>query len=160
MACRYAGGVRDPPGLWKLLKEKRDAWREFDDARGFTAQGFHHPNHERPGSMTTRGGYLLQEDPRLFDPGFFGVSGREVETMDPSQRKLLEVVYEAFENGGESWESISGSRTGVYIGNFAVDHLLIQSRDWEDAKAYSATGADSSILANRISYIFNLQGPR
>ncbi|RKL41407.1 Compactin diketide synthase mokB [Fusarium proliferatum] len=159
MACRYAGGVRDPPGLWKLLKEKRDAWREFNDARAFTAEGFHHPNHERPGSMTTRGGYLLEEDPRLFDPGFFGISGREVETMDPSQRKLLEVVYEAVESGGESWESISGSRTGVYIGNFAADHLLIQSRDWEDAKPYSATGADSSILANRISYIFNLQGP-
>ncbi|KAG5789974.1 hypothetical protein H9Q69_010962 [Fusarium xylarioides] len=159
MACRYAGGIHDPPGLWKLLKEKRDAWREFDDARAFTAEGFHHPNHERPGSMTTRGGYLLEEDPRLFDPGFFGISGREVETMDPSQRKLLEVVYEAVESGGESWESISGSRTGVYIGNFAADHLLIQSRDWEDAKPYSATGADSSILANRISYIFNLRGP-
>ncbi|KAL7755590.1 hypothetical protein ACKLNR_014688 [Fusarium oxysporum f. sp. zingiberi] len=159
MACRYAGGIRDPPGLWKLLKEKRDAWREFNDARAFTAEGFHHPNHERPGSMTTRGGYLLEEDSRLFDPGFFGISGREVETMDPSQRKLLEVVYEAVESGGESWESIFGSRTGVYIGNFAADHLLIQSRDWEDAKPYSATGADSSILANRISYIFNLQGP-
>ncbi|KAL5583932.1 hypothetical protein FOVSG1_015283 [Fusarium oxysporum f. sp. vasinfectum] len=159
MACRYAGGVRDPPGLWKLLKDKRDAWREFNDARAFTAEGFHHPNHERPGSMTTRGGYLLEEDPRLFDPGFFGISGREVETMDPSQRKLLEVVYEALESGGESWESISGSRTGVYIGNFAADHLLIQSRDWEDPKPYSATGADSSILANRISYIFNLHGP-
>nr|ALP31883.1 polyketide synthase 17 [Diaporthe helianthi] len=79
--------------------------------------------------------------------------------MDPSQRKLLEVVYEAFENGGETWDTISGSRTGVYVGNFSLDHLLMQARDWENPKPYSATGADSSILANRISYVFDLRGP-
>jgi acyl transferase domain-containing protein len=72
----------------------------------------------------------------------------------------LNSVYEAFESAGESLESIDGSRTGVYIGNFAFDHLLIQARDWENPKSYAATGADTSILANRISYIFNLHGPR
>ena len=41
--------------------------------------------------MRTRGGFLLEEDARLFDHTFFGITGREVETMDPSQRKLLEV---------------------------------------------------------------------
>lgn len=110
--------------------------------------------------MRTPGAFLMDEDARLFDHSFFGITGREAETLDPSQRKLLEVVYEALENGGETWESISGSRTGVYIGNFALDHILIQARDWESPKSYAATGADTSILANRISYIFNLHGPR
>jgi acyl transferase domain-containing protein len=41
--------------------------------------------------MRTRGGFLIDEDARLFDPSVFGITGREVETMDPSQRKLLEV---------------------------------------------------------------------
>ncbi|RYP57289.1 hypothetical protein DL769_009575 [Monosporascus sp. CRB-8-3] len=158
MGCRWAGGVRDASGLWELLKNKRDGWREFDKPR-FSAEGFYHPNRDRPGSMRTRGAYLMDEDARLFDHAFFGITGREVEKLDPSQRKLLEVVYEAFENGGETWESISGSRTGVYIGNFALDHVLIQARDWESPKPYAATGADTSILANRISYIFNLHGP-
>lgn len=81
-------------------------------------------------------------------------------SVGPSQRKLLEVVYSALENGRETWDSIAGSRTGVYIGNFALDHLLIQLRDWASPKPYAATGADTSILANRISYIFNLHGPR
>lgn len=102
----------------------------------------------------------MKEDARLFDNAFFGIADREVETMDPSQRKLLEVVYEAFENGGETWESISNSRTGVYVGNFALDHILIQARDWESPKSHAATGADTSFLANRISHIFNLHGPR
>ncbi|RYP28272.1 hypothetical protein DL767_007292 [Monosporascus sp. MG133] len=158
MGCRWAGGIRDPSGLWELLKNKRDGWREFDEPR-FSAKGFYHGNADRPGSMRTRGGFLLDEDARLFDHAFFGITGREIETMDPSQRKLLEVVYEAFENAGETWDSIAGSRTGVYIGNFAFDHLLVQARDWENPKPYAATGADTSILANRISYIFNIHGP-
>ncbi|KAH8653815.1 hypothetical protein BX600DRAFT_527092 [Xylariales sp. PMI_506] len=158
MGCRWAGGVRDPTALWELLTNNREGWQEFDAPR-FSNKGFHHESPDRPGSIRTRGGFLVHEDARLFDPSFFGITNREVETLDPSQRKLLEVVYEAFENAGETWESISGSRTGVFIGNFAFDHLLIQARDWESPRPYAATGADTSILANRISYIFNLHGP-
>ncbi|KAI9705764.1 MAG: suppressor of los1-1 [Bogoriella megaspora] len=159
MGCRWAGGVKDAPGLWQLLRSKRDGWTEFAKPR-FPTNGFYHPNQDRPGSVRTRGGFLVNEDARLFDHNFFGIIGREVETMDPSQRKLLEVVYEAFENAGETWDSIAGTRTGVYLGNFALDHLLIQARDWEYTKPYAATGAETSILANRISYVFNLHGPR
>ncbi|KAK3178718.1 suppressor of los1-1 [Lepraria neglecta] len=90
MGCRWAGGVKDAPGLWQLLRSKRDGWREFDEPH-FPAKGFYHANQDRPGSVRTRGGFLVDEDARLFDHAFFGIMGREVETMDPSQRKLLEV---------------------------------------------------------------------
>ena len=73
-----------------MLKNKRDGWREWNEPR-FPANGFYHANQDRPGSVRTRGGFLLDEDARLFDHTFFGITGREVETMDPSQRKLLEV---------------------------------------------------------------------
>ena len=82
--------MKDAPGLWQLLKNKRDGWREFDNPH-FSAKGFYHANQDRPGSVRTRGGFLVDEDPRLFDHAFFGIMGHEVETMDPSQRKLLEV---------------------------------------------------------------------
>ena len=104
--------------------------------------------------------FLAEEDARLFDHSFFGMTGLEVETLDPSQRKLLEVSYEAIENAGETWDSVSGCRTGVFVGNFCLDHWMIQSRDWDNPRPYAFTGAGTSILANRISYIFNLQGPR
>lgn len=110
--------------------------------------------------MSMKGAFLAKEDARLFDHAFFGMTGLEVETMDPSQRKLLEVSYEAIENAGETWDSVSGSRTGVFVGNFCLDHWMIQSRDWDNPRPYAFTGAGTSILANRISYIFNLQGPR
>lgn len=151
--------MRNAPEFWEFLKNRVDGWREFNDPR-FSSQGFHHPNTDRPGTMAMRGAFLADEDARLFDNSFFGMTGLEVETLDPSQRKLLEVTYEAFENGGETWESVSGTRTGVFVGNFCLDHWMIQSRDWDYPRPYAFTGAGTSILANRISYIFNLSGPR
>ncbi|KAL9633240.1 MAG: hypothetical protein Q9204_003481, partial [Flavoplaca sp. TL-2023a] len=145
-------------GFWDFLRNKVDGWKEFDDPR-FSTRGFHHPNSDRPGSVAMKGAFLSEEDARLFDHSFFGMTGLEVETLDPSQRKLLEVAYEAIENAGDTWSSVSGTRTGVFVGNFCLDHWMIQSRDWDNPRPYAFTGAGTSILANRISYIFNLRGP-
>lgn len=80
--------------------------------------------------------------------------------MDPAQRKLLEVTYEAFENAGESWDTFSGSNTGVFVGNFNYDHQLMQVRDADHQLPYMTTGGGITILSNRINYVFNLNGPR
>ncbi|KGO58461.1 hypothetical protein PEX2_069710 [Penicillium expansum] len=158
MGCRWPGGVRNAPELWEFLVNKVDGWREFDEPQ-FSTRGFYHPNSDRPGTMSMRGAFLADEDARLFDHSFFGMTRLEVDTLDPSQRKLLEVTYEAIENAGETWESVSGSRTGVFVGNFCLDHWMIQSQDWDNPRPYAFTGAGTSILENRISYIFFFQGP-
>lgn len=142
-----------------MLQQRRSGYRQFGDHR-FDVNVFHHPNADRPGSMVTKGAFLLGEDPRLFDHGFFGMTLLEVDTMDPSQRKLLEVVYEAFENAGETWDSFSGSKTGVFVGNFSSDHGQIQGRDSDHHRPYASTGSAISILSNRVNYILNLLGPR
>jgi acyl transferase domain-containing protein len=41
----------------------------------------------------------LEEDPSRFDAPFFSITAKEAAGMDPVQRLLLEVAYEAFENG-------------------------------------------------------------
>ncbi|KAI1095495.1 hypothetical protein F5B19DRAFT_503698 [Rostrohypoxylon terebratum] len=158
MGCRWPGGVRNPSQLWDLLKEKRDGWKEFTSDR-INVDGFYHPNRQRPGSMATVGGHLLQEDPRLFDHSFFGITAMEATSMDPSQRKLLEVTYEAFDSAGVPLEKVSGSRTGVFVGNFNNDHQLMQLRDPDLTLPYCVTGGGPTILSNRINYVFNLQGP-
>ncbi|CAI7630711.1 unnamed protein product [Penicillium discolor] len=158
MGCRWPGDVKDPKGLWEMLRQRLSGYRQFGDHR-FDVNGFHHPNADRPGSMATKGAFLLGEDPRLFDQGFFGMTLLEVDTMDPSQRKLLEVVYEAFENAGETWDSFSGSKTGVFVGNFSSDHGQIQGRDSDHHRPYASTGSAISILSNRVNYILNLLGP-
>ncbi|KAI0147234.1 putative polyketide synthase [Xylariaceae sp. FL1272] len=158
MGCRLPGGIHHAEGLWELLINKRTGYQDFGDHR-FSKHSFYHADPDKPGFMSTRGGFLLAEDPRCFDPGFFHISPAEVETMDPSQRKLLEVVYEAFENSGEPWDTFSGSRTGVFVGNFSTDHIFMVGRDPDNPRPYAATGSSSSILSNRINHVFNLLGP-
>lgn len=110
--------------------------------------------------MASNGGYFLQEDVRDFDNGFFGISNIEATYMDPQQRKLLEVTYECIESAGVSLDDISGTNTGVFVGNFTIDHQTMQMRDPDTIHRYTATGSGTTILANRISHVFNLQGPR
>lgn len=139
--------------------EKRSASQDFERNR-FNIDGFYHPNRDRPGSLPMRSAHLLNDDPKLFDHRFFGMSPVEVRTMDPAQRKLLEVVYESFENAGEPMDRYRGSNTGVFIGNFNNDHSLIQASDTDSCSVYSSTGSTASILSNRINYLMDLRGPR
>lgn len=80
-------------------------------------------------------------------------------TMDPQQRKLLEVAYECLESAGLTLDSVAGKNVGCYVGNFALDHMVMQLQDPEYVSRYTAIGATPNILANRISHAFNLKGP-
>ena len=79
--------------------------------------------------------------------------------MDPSQRKLMEVVYESFESAGTPLGEIAGSNIGCFVGNFNQDHQIMQYRDAEYPQPYGVTGGGLAILSNRISYAFDLKGP-
>lgn len=159
IGCRWPGGVSSAEQLWDLLEAKRSGYKEFAQEK-LNLDGYYHPDQSRPGSLSTRGGFFLEDNPKSFDHTFFGVTPTEVMTMDPTQRKLLEVVYEAFENAGEPWETFSGSRTGVFVGNFNIDHQIMQTRDADHSLPYASSGGSITILSNRISYVFNLKGPR
>lgn len=126
----------------------------------FNIGGFYNPHAAQKGTLNANGGYFLDEDVRLFDNAFFGINNLEATYMDPQQRKLLEVVFECLENAGVSLEDISGTNTGVYVGNFTVDYQVMQMRDPDYLHRYSATGLGTAIMANRISHVFNLCGPR
>jgi acyl transferase domain-containing protein/NADPH:quinone reductase-like Zn-dependent oxidoreductase/ubiquinone/menaquinone biosynthesis C-methylase UbiE len=79
--------------------------------------------------------------------------------MDPMQRLLLEVTYEALENSGTPLDRVSGSQTSCYVGCFTKDYEEMQRRDMELAPKYQSTGASQTMLSNRLSYFFNLKGP-
>ncbi|KAI0876694.1 hypothetical protein GGS24DRAFT_488485 [Hypoxylon argillaceum] len=95
-----------------------------------------------------------------FDPPFFGITQTETTVIDPQQRKLLEWVYEAFEAGGIPLDSVSGKNIGTYVGDFTIDYGMMALRDMEYPKPYSMTEHGNTILSNRVSYVFNLCGPR
>ena len=84
----------------------------------------------------------------------------EAKWMDPQQRKLLEVVYEALEDSGTPIPNITGTPTGCFIGSFTSDYQQMSFKEYDFRHTYSATGVDPGILANRIAHVFDLHGPR
>lgn len=144
--------------MWDFLQAKKDAYSKFPSDR-IKTESFYHPNRERPGSFYTEGGCFIKSDPRDFDHTFFGIHPREVMSLDPAQRKFLEVVYEAFESGGVPMHKLAGSKTGCFVGNFNYDHQLMQYRDAEYPESYAVTGGGITVLSNRVNYVFDLKGP-
>ncbi|KAH7316948.1 polyketide synthase-like protein [Stachybotrys elegans] len=161
MACRLPGDVRSPSDLWQFLMRKGTGQGTVPPER-YNIAGFFSKKGDKSGVMNVDGGYFLREDVRQFDNDFFGINNFEATYgiyIDPQQRKLLEVIFECFENSGVSLDGISGSNTGVYVGNFTQDHFLMQVRDPDDIRRYHALGSGLTMLANRVSHVFNLHGP-
>lgn len=156
LGCRFPGAI-NPESFWQLLQNGVDAITEVPKARWDIDQ-FYDPEPGKPGKMSTRwGGFLEQID--RFDAEFFGISPREVERMDPQQRLVLEVAWEAIEHAGIAPDSLSGSQTGVFMGIGNYDYCRLLAQDITSTSAYDGTGNTLSIAANRLSYILNLRGP-
>ncbi|KAI1142779.1 polyketide synthase [Hypoxylon sp. FL0543] len=159
IGCRLPPDIRSPSALWDFICQKRSAQGAVPPER-FNVNGFHSTDGmPRAGVMDGNGGYFLQEDVRQFDNSFFGINELEATYMDPQQRKLLEVVYECLEDAGMPLDRVSGTNTGVYVGNFTIDFQSTQTRDPDYLHRYHATGIATALMANRISHAFNLQGP-
>ncbi|KAM4691284.1 fatty acid synthase isoform 2-T2 [Rhinophrynus dorsalis] len=94
-----------------------------------------------------------------FDASFFGVHSKQAHTMDPQLRLLLEICYEAIVDGGINPSEIRDTNTGVWIGVSGSEAGEAFSRDPEELLGYSMTGCQRAMLANRISYFFDLKGP-
>jgi natural product biosynthesis luciferase-like monooxygenase protein len=156
MGCRFPG-AHGPEAFWELLREGVDAITEVPSDR-WNIDSYFDPTAGKPGKMSTRwGGFLEQVD--HFDPQFFEISPREAKYMDPQQRVLLEVSWEALEHAGRVPERLAGSQTGVFIGISNGDYSRLQLDSPVTSDAYSGTGNAFSIAANRVSYFLDLQGP-
>ncbi|MCJ1244041.1 hypothetical protein MMC30_001238 [Trapelia coarctata] len=158
MSCRFPGEATDVERLWKMCAESRDAWSAIPEDR-FNLQGYYHPDSSRPGTTYVRGGHFLSEDLSHFDAPFFNITREEAASMDPQQRLVLECSYEALENAGTTMKELIGSDTSVYMGSFCRDWTDILNRDIETLPFYQATGTGQALLANRLSYFYDLKGP-
>ncbi|KAH9897461.1 reducing type I polyketide synthase 10 [Xylariomycetidae sp. FL2044] len=158
-ACNLPGGSDSPATLWDLISKGSSAQSDAPKSR-FNVDGFYHPRGlDRAGSMMMRGGYFLQGDVHNFENRFFGINNLEAKYMDPQQKKLLEVVFQCLENAGIPLDQASGSNTGCFIGNFTADFQIMQRKEPDYAHKYTQTGGGTTIIANRISHVFNLLGP-
>ncbi|GKT50772.1 reducing polyketide synthase PKS1 [Colletotrichum spaethianum] len=139
MACRFPGKATSPEQLWEMMIQKESAWSEFPKDR-LNIDGYYHPSGDRQGS-------------------FFSVMAEDAKAIDPQQRFLLEVSYEALENAGLRMEDLRGSPTAVYVGSFVKDYEQICLRDMDWQPQYAATGTGNAIMSNRVSYTYDFKGP-
>ncbi|MFC0191748.1 type I polyketide synthase [Aureimonas pseudogalii] len=161
MACRFPGDVHDASSFWRFLLDGGDGIRDVPEDR-WSVRRFHDADPATPGKAIMRRGGFLGGDFGAFDPLFFGISPREAAYMDPQQRLLLEVAHEAMEDAGLVPARLAGGNVGVYVGGFALDHLIQLSsplsRSIVDTH-HTATAAAMTMLAARIAYTFDFRGP-
>jgi acyl transferase domain-containing protein len=158
LACRLPGGIDTPEAFWHLLASGGDAIEVVPSSR-WDAEALYDPLPGAPGKANTKwGGFVSSID--QFDPAFFGIAPREAVGMDPQQRMLLEVAWEALENAGERGDLLNGSPTGVFVGMSTNDYASLMSEQDDQAfGAYSGTGLARSVAAGRLSYFLGLRGP-
>jgi acyl transferase domain-containing protein len=160
IGCRFPGGASSPEAFWDLLKNGVDAVGDVPGDR-WDNRRFYDPDVEKPGKIYSRQGGFIKEKLGEFDPLFFGISPREARSLDPQQRILLEITYEAIEDAGVRVEKLSGTPTGVYIGAYNTDNLVLQFSPFNRYldHAHANTTISLAFLSNRISHAFDLRGP-
>jgi myxalamid-type polyketide synthase MxaD len=156
MACRFPG-ASSPAELWQLLRGGVDAVTEIPADR-WNADRFYDEDASVPGKMNTRWGGFLERI-SYFDAHFFRVSPREAPHLDPQQRFLMEVTWEALEDAGQVPGKLAGTSTGVFIGIMGSDYADTPMNDPLLVNFYTVTGHSRGIAANRLSHFFDFRGP-
>nr|WP_051773027.1 type I polyketide synthase [Saccharothrix sp. NRRL B-16314] len=159
MGCRYPGGVTSPDSLWDVVAQGRDVISAWPDDRGWNVADLYDPAIGVEGKSYVRDGGFVY-DSADFDAGFFGISPREAAAMDPQQRMLLEVSWEALENAGFDPRSLKGSETGTYVGVAGADYGARLSAAVPPGLWGNMTEGNSiSVVAGRAAYALGLGGP-
>ena len=157
IGCRFPGNANTPESFWELLSNGKDSVREIPVER-WDIDSYYDPNPDTPGKMYIRHAALVDQVDR-FDPQFFGISGREAHSLDPQQRFILEVTWEALERAGINPQQLENTQTGVFLGIGQNDYANLGLSQVENISPYDATGNGFCFAAGRLSYFLGLQGP-
>ncbi|MFI6610780.1 type I polyketide synthase [Streptomyces sp. NPDC050507] len=159
MACRLPDGIDTPEAFWELLVDGREASTPFPQRwDGWDLSTLEDAERDATGRRFERKGGFVR-DVEDFDAAFFGLSPREALSLDPQQRLVLEVVWEALERAGLPAASMEGSNTGVYLGAMSSDYDIARRWDVGSSDGYKITGNGSSLISGRVAYTLGLSGP-
>lgn len=155
LGCRFPGaeGVN---ALWNVLVNKVDAVTPIPSER-FPVDDCYDATPRVPGRTVSRHGGFVR-DPFGFDAAFFGISPVEARAMDPQQRILLQVVWEALEAGGQRPDSLAGHQVGVFVGQATAEYSDEAGRDEPDIRDLVGSRL-RAVTAGRISYALDARGP-
>ena len=149
--------AEDLQAFWQNLQAGKDCITEIPKDRWNWQALYGDPNKERDKTNIKWGGFI--DGVAEFDAQFFGISPREAELMDPQQRLLMQYVWAAIEDAGYAPLSLSGSKTGLFIGTASSGYGELIAKHQIAIDSYSATGTVGSVGPNRMSYFLNIHGP-
>ena len=157
MACRFPGGSDSPDAFWQLLQRGGDGICPVPEDR-WDMDAYYDPAPYSVGKMyVNQGGFLLGSEP--LDPATFPVGVSERRTMDPQQGLLLKVSAEALADAQLDLSDPSLRSTGVFIGAMGHDHFLQVAAQVDQMESRTGVGNSNSVLAGRISFFFDFNGP-
>lgn len=155
MGCRFPKA--DSPGaFWDLLQNGVDAIAPIPPDR-WDSDLFYHPERGIPGKIITRWGGFIELSDR-FDASSFGMSVEDAKRIDPQQKLILEVAWQALADAGIAPSKLSGTSAGVFIGVSKSDYNRSLYRDLEQVEANSIPDSSLSVIANRLSFLLQIQG--
>ncbi|WP_342318570.1 polyketide synthase Pks13 [Corynebacterium mayonis] len=149
-------GAKNNDDFWQLLIDGRTTTGPLPEKRWSEYLG-DPVVRTKMAEENTSGGYL--DDIESFDNEFFGLSPLEATNMDPQQRIMLELAWEALEDANLPANTLRGTSVGVFVGSSNNDYGMLIAADPAQGHPYALTGASSAIIPNRISYAFDFRGP-
>lgn len=159
MACRFPG-ASNLADYWRVISEGRILADVVPPER-WPADTLYDPSPDQPGKLSSKWACLVDGIDQ-FDPGHFGITPREASRMDPQQRLLLETCWQAIEHAGIDPRALAKHPTGVYMGVGQCDYTRVMAQ-YDNSlfalDAHCGPGIALSISANRLSYVFDFNGP-
>lgn len=156
-ACRLPCAP-DLESFWQLLCDGRSA---VVASRPFGASPRDHEERllaPRDRATVRAGAFLEGVD--LFDAEFFGIPPRQAASMDPQQRLIMELSWEALEDAGTVPAALRGTPGAVYMAAMWDDYAALAMRRGPQAiDRYTMTGLLRGLIANRVSHFYGLRGP-
>lgn len=157
MSCRFAPNLDSLDKFWEFVADGRSSVGEMPEKR-WRPYAAASPQATNILRQTTRKGSFL-DDIEGFDADFFGISPREADFLDPQQRIVLELAWEALANAGVPPLSLRGTEAGVFVAANSNDYGRRLLEDIPHTGAYAVNGTTYYGIANRISYFLDLRGP-
>ena len=154
MSCRFPK-VKSLQDFWRLLENGDDTIEEISR---WNIDEYYNPDKTAKDKTHQRHGSMLQHIDD-FDPLFFNISPAEAAEMNPSQKLMMELVWECIENSNTTYADITGKKVGVYIGNIWSDFEHLRKHKHAEVTSHSAVGQSANIIANRISFFYGFSGP-
>ncbi|TPN83337.1 SDR family NAD(P)-dependent oxidoreductase, partial [Aquimarina algicola] len=160
ISCNFPGEATNPQLFWDNIVTGKNCITEISKSRPQVIEDYQN-SHGDPSNFKPKwGGFIKDVD--QFDAEFFGISPLEAESMDPQQRKVLQLTWSVIEDGGYDPISLSDSNIGLFVGAHSNDYAELiskQSSLIDTYGAYTDSGLHMSMIPHRVSRWFNFHGP-